>query len=157
MKIKYFKFWINRLYILFIQNLKYLSKILPKTKKEVFAGLSKMNIGEFLLRNKKDFKELKFNYIWMIILPGKNGAFNEILTIVKRSRSNNLLKTLKKNLISNKMTRIKKSNFIDEIKNKYNDSIDVGVEFEDGYYYTIVGRTPDDLVEKMLQEKTNFI
>ena len=55
------------------------------------------------------------------------------------------------------MTRIKKSNFIDEIKNKYNDSIDVGVEFEDGYYYTIVGRTPDDLVEKMLQEKTNFI
>jgi len=93
----------------------------------------------------------------MIILPGKNGAFNEILTIVKRSRSKNLLKTLKKNLISNKMTRIKKSNFIDEIKNKYNDSIDVGVEFEDDYYYTIVGRTPDDLVEKMLQEKTNFI
>ena len=37
------------------------------------------------------------------------------------------------------------------------DFIDVGVEFEEGYFYTIVVRTPYDLVEEMLQEKTNFI
>jgi len=53
--------------------------------------------------------------------------------------------------------RIKKINFIDEVRDEFNDSIDVGVEFEDGYSYTIVVRTPDDLVEEMLQEKTNFL
>ena len=53
--------------------------------------------------------------------------------------------------------RIKKISFIDEVRDEYNDSIDVGVEFEDGYSYTIVVRTPDDLVEEMLQEKTNFL
>ena len=53
--------------------------------------------------------------------------------------------------------RIQKINFIDEVGDEYNDSIDVGVEFEDGYSYTIVVRIPEDLVEEMLQEKTTFI
>ncbi len=53
--------------------------------------------------------------------------------------------------------RIKKIRFIDEVRDEYTDSIDVGVEFEDNYSYTIVVRTPNDLVEEMLQEKTNFI
>lgn len=34
--------------------------------------------------------------------------------------------------------RIKKINFIDEVRDKYNESINVGVEFEDGYTYTVV-------------------
>ena len=55
------------------------------------------------------------------------------------------------------MMRIKKISFIDEVENEYSNSIDVRVEFEDGYSYTIVVRTPDDLVQEMLQEKTNFI
>lgn len=55
------------------------------------------------------------------------------------------------------MMRIKKISFIDEVIEKYNDSIDVGVEFEDGYPQTIVVRTPGDLVEEMFQEKTNFL
>ena len=50
---------------------------------------------------------------------------------------------------------IKKITFIDEIKNVYN--VDVGVEFEDGYSYTIVVSTPGDLLEKMDQEKMTFI
>jgi hypothetical protein len=55
------------------------------------------------------------------------------------------------------MMRIKNIRFIDEVKDEENDSIDVGVEFEDGYYYTIIVRTPNDLIEEMLQEKTNFV
>ena len=53
--------------------------------------------------------------------------------------------------------RIKKIRFIDEVRDEYNDSIDVGVEFEDGYSYIIVVRKPNNLMEEMLQEKTNFI
>lgn len=52
---------------------------------------------------------------------------------------------------------IKRITFIDEIKDVVNDNIDVGVEFEDGYSYTIVVGTPRDLLEEMDQEKTNFI
>jgi hypothetical protein len=52
---------------------------------------------------------------------------------------------------------IKKIRFIDEIRDVYNDSVDVGVVFEDGYSYTIVVSTPRDLLEEMHQEKTNFI
>jgi hypothetical protein len=55
------------------------------------------------------------------------------------------------------MMRIKKISFIDEVKDQLNDSIDVGIEFENGYSYTISVRTPDDSVEEMLQEGTNFI
>ena len=52
---------------------------------------------------------------------------------------------------------IKRIRFIDEIRDVYNDSVDVGVVFEDGYSYTIVVSTPQDLLEEMDQEKTNFI
>lgn len=41
------------------------------------------------------------------------------------------------------MMRIKKSNFIDEVRDPrdpYNDNIDVEIEFEDGYSYTIAGK-----------------
>ena len=48
------------------------------------------------------------------------------------------------------MMRIKKISFIDEVENEYSNSIDVRVEFEDGYSYTIVVRTPDDFVEEMI-------
>jgi hypothetical protein len=41
------------------------------------------------------------------------------------------------------MMRIKKIKFFDEVRNEFNDTIDVGVEFEDGYSYTIIVRTPD--------------
>jgi hypothetical protein len=52
---------------------------------------------------------------------------------------------------------IKRIRFIDEIRDVYNDSVDVGVVFEDGYSYTIVVSTPADLVDQMEQEKINFI
>ena len=55
------------------------------------------------------------------------------------------------------MMQIKKVRFIDEVKNELNDSVDVGIEFEDGSSYTIIVRTPDDLVEEMLQEGIDFI
>ena len=55
------------------------------------------------------------------------------------------------------MMRIKKIRFIDEVKDPLNDSIDVGIEFENGSSYTIIVRTPDDFVEEMLQKNTNFI
>jgi hypothetical protein len=53
--------------------------------------------------------------------------------------------------------RIRKISFIDEVKDQFNDSIDVAIEFEDGSSYTIIVRTPDDLVEEILQKGTNFI
>lgn len=53
--------------------------------------------------------------------------------------------------------KIKEIRFIDEVRDKFNDSVDVGVEFEDGYSYTIIVRTPADFTEQMLQEKSNFI
>lgn len=55
------------------------------------------------------------------------------------------------------MMRIKKIRFIDEVKDQLNDSIDVGIEFEDGSSYTIVVSTPGDLLDQMEQEKINFI
>lgn len=53
--------------------------------------------------------------------------------------------------------RSKKIQFIDEVRDEYNDSIDVGVEFEDDSSYTIVVHTPNDLMDEMLQEKINFL
>lgn len=53
--------------------------------------------------------------------------------------------------------RIKEISFIDEVVDQLNDSIDVGVEFENGPSYTIIVRTPADFVEEMLQEGTDFI
>ena len=62
---------------------------------------------------------------------------------------------IKTNLNNKKMVRIKKIRFIDEVKDQLNDSIEVGIEFEDGSSYTIIVRIPDNLVKKMLQEGTN--
>ena len=45
--------------------------------------------------------------------------------------------------------RIKKVKFIDEVKDQLNDSINIRIEFEDGSFYTIIIRTPDNLVEEM--------
>ena len=53
--------------------------------------------------------------------------------------------------------RIKKIDFINEITDPYNDSVDVGVEFKEGYSYTIVVRTPADLANEMLRENTNYV
>ena len=43
------------------------------------------------------------------------------------------------------------------MRDESNNSIYVGVEFEDDSSYTIIVRIPNDLFEEMLQEKTNFL
>ena len=53
--------------------------------------------------------------------------------------------------------KIKRIEFAHEIRDPYMDNVDVFVENEDGYTYTIVVSTPGDLVDQMEQEKTNFI
>lgn len=53
-----------------------------------------------------------------------------------------------------KITQIE---FIDEIRNVYNDNIDVVVENEEGFRYVITVATIQDLLEEMNQEKTNFV
>ena len=44
-----------------------------------------------------------------------------------------------------------------KIKNPHMDNLDVFVENEDCYTYTIVVSIPGDLVDQMEQEKINFI
>ena len=53
--------------------------------------------------------------------------------------------------------KIKKIRFFEKIKDTTNDNIDVGVENEMGYTYIVTVCTPQDLMEKMKEEKTNFI
>ena len=53
--------------------------------------------------------------------------------------------------------KIKRIEFAHEIRDPYMDNVDVFVENEDGYTYTVVVCTPGDLVDQMEQEKTNFI
>lgn len=53
--------------------------------------------------------------------------------------------------------RIKRIEFAHEITDPHVDNLDVFVENEDGYTYTIVVSTPGDLVDQMEQEKINFI
>ena len=53
--------------------------------------------------------------------------------------------------------KIKKIRFFEEIKDVTNDNIDVGVENETGYTYIVTVGTPQDLLEEMKKEKTNFI
>ena len=52
---------------------------------------------------------------------------------------------------------IKSIKFAHEITDVDNDNVDVFVEHENGYTYTVVVGTPGDLLEEMDQEKTNFI
>ena len=53
--------------------------------------------------------------------------------------------------------KIKRIEFAYEITDSYMDNLDVFVENEDGYTYSIVVSTPGDLVDQMVQEKINFI
>lgn len=53
--------------------------------------------------------------------------------------------------------KIKRIEFAHEITDPYMDNLDVFVENEDGYTYTIVVSTPGDLLDQMEQEQINFI
>ena len=53
--------------------------------------------------------------------------------------------------------KIKRIEFMEEITDLYNDTIDVLVENEDGYNYIIGVGTPQNLTEEMNQEKANFV
>ena len=53
--------------------------------------------------------------------------------------------------------KIKRIEFMEEIRDVYNYNIDVLVENEDGYNCIIVVGTAQDLLEEMKQEKTNFV
>lgn len=53
--------------------------------------------------------------------------------------------------------KIKRIKFFEEIKDINNDNIDVGVENERGYTYIVTVCTPQNLLEEMEEEKTNFI
>ena len=53
--------------------------------------------------------------------------------------------------------KIKRIEFIDEIIDPHLDNVDVMVENEDGYMYTIVACTPGDLLKQMKEDKLNFI
>ena len=59
-------------------------------------------------------------------------------------------------MIKNQM-KIKSIEFAVEVKDEYIDNIDVFVESWDGYTYTVVVSTPQDLAEEMDQENTNFV
>ena len=62
----------------------------PEAKKEVLAGLDRMNKGELLPRNQKNFKgfktlkEIKLTDTRMLVQPGKNGGPDEIVAIFMR-------------------------------------------------------------------------
>jgi hypothetical protein len=53
--------------------------------------------------------------------------------------------------------KIKRIEFMEEITDVDNDNIDVLVENENGYKYTISVGTPQDLLEEMNQEKSNYV
>ena len=53
--------------------------------------------------------------------------------------------------------KIKRIEFMEEIRDENNDNVDVCVENEDGYNYIVTVGTPQDLLEEMNQEKTNFV
>lgn len=73
----------------------------PEAKKEVLDGLDKMNKGELLPRNQKDFKgfktlkEIKLTNTRMIVKPGKNGVPDEIVAIVMKRDLKHVAKIFK--------------------------------------------------------------
>jgi hypothetical protein len=73
----------------------------PKAKKETLSKLEKIEKGELTSRNQKSLqgfkklKEYKFNKIRIIVEPGQEGAPEQIVGIVKRSRLTDLMKTFK--------------------------------------------------------------
>jgi len=62
----------------------------PEAKKEALAGLARIDRGELLPRNQKDFKgfktikEIKLSKTRMLVQPGKNGAPDTIVAIFMR-------------------------------------------------------------------------
>ena len=69
----------------------------PEAKKEVLAGLDKMNNGELLPRNQKNFKgfknlkEVKLNDTRMLVQPGINGGPDQIVAIFMRRDLDNIV------------------------------------------------------------------
>ena len=53
--------------------------------------------------------------------------------------------------------KIKRIEFMEDVRDVSKDNIDVLVEKEDGSNYIVTVGTPQDLLEEMSQEKTNFI
>ena len=79
--------------------------------------------------------------------------------IFKKRKSNpNKMKRLgrKRKILTTHM-KIKRIEFMEDVRDVSNDNIDVLVEKEDGFSYIVTVGTPQDLLEEMSQEKTNFI
>ena len=131
-----------------------------EAKTEVLAGLNRINNGELLPRNQKNFKgfktlkEVKFTKTRMLVQPGINGGPDQIVAICMQRDLNNVALNLKGKY---KYMKIKRIEFAHEITDPYMDNLDVFVENENGYTYTIVVSTPGDLLDQMEQEKINFI
>ena len=74
----------------------------PNAKKEVLDGLARMDSGELLPRNEKNFKkfktlkEIKLTNTRMLVRPGKDGAPDEILVIFMKKEIKNVENNLKK-------------------------------------------------------------
>lgn len=73
----------------------------PEAKKEVLAGLDKMNKGELLPRNQKNFKgfktlkEIKLTDTRMLVEPGQNGGPDQIVAIFMRRDLDNIASIFK--------------------------------------------------------------
>ena len=73
----------------------------PEAKKEVLAGLDRMNKGELLPRNQKNFKgfkklkEIKLTDTRMLVQPGKNGGPDQIVAIFMRRDLDNIASIFK--------------------------------------------------------------
>lgn len=72
-----------------------------EAKKEIISSLGKIDRGELLPRNQKDFKgfktlkELKFTKTRILVRPGKNGKPDEIIAILLRRDLDEVAKKLK--------------------------------------------------------------
>ena len=73
----------------------------PEAKKEVLAGLDRMNKGELLPRNQKNFKgfktlkEIKLTDTRMLAQPGQNGGPDQIIAIFMRRDLDNIASIFK--------------------------------------------------------------
>jgi len=73
----------------------------PEAKKEVLAGLDRMNKGELLPRNQKNFKgfktlkEIKLTDTRMLVQPGQNGGPDQIVAIFMRRDLDNIVSIFK--------------------------------------------------------------
>ena len=74
----------------------------PNARQEVLEALSKIEKGELLPRNEKDFKgfkslkELKFSNTRMLMQPGKDGEPDKIVVICMRRDLDDLVPKLRK-------------------------------------------------------------